>query len=124
MVSKTYWVGLALVVLGIVGFVGSGAQSLTALIPSVIGAILAGLGFAARHDGRRKLMIHIAIVIALIGFLGSIGGLIQLVDLITGDEVKRPWAVAVQSVMAVVLLGYLIVAIKSFVDARSGRNAV
>jgi multisubunit Na+/H+ antiporter MnhF subunit len=124
MVSKTYWVGLALVVLGIVGFVGSGAQSLTALIPSVIGAILAGLGFAARQDSRRKLMIHIAIVIALIGFLGSIGGLTQIVDLITGDDVERPWAVAVQSVMAVVLLGYLIVAIKSFVDARTSRNTV
>jgi multisubunit Na+/H+ antiporter MnhF subunit len=124
MVKRTYWVGFALVVLGLVGFVGSGAQSLTALIPSVVGAILAGLGFAARQGSRRKLMIHIAIVIALIGFLGSIGGLTQIVDLITGDEVERPWAVAVQSVMAVVLLGYLIVSIKSFVDARSGRDTV
>jgi hypothetical protein len=124
MAKMTYWVGLALVVLGIVGFVGSGAQSVTALIPSVVGAILAGLGIAARQDSRRKLMIHIALVIALIGFLGSIGGLIQLPDLITGDEVERPWAVAVQSVMAVVLLGYLIVAIKSFVQARSGRDTV
>jgi hypothetical protein len=124
MAKMTYWVGLALVVLGVVGFVGSGAQSVTALIPSVIGAILAGLGIAARQDSRRKLMIHIALVIALIGFLGSIRGLIQLPDLITGDEVELPWAVAVQSVMAVILLGYLIVAIKSFVGARSGRDTV
>lgn len=48
MAKTTRWFGLALVVLGIVGFIGSGAESLTALIPSVIGLVLAGLGFAGQ----------------------------------------------------------------------------
>jgi hypothetical protein len=121
MPKTTMWFGLALVVLGIVGFIGSGAESFTALIPTLIGLVLAGLGFAGRQEGRRALTMHIALVVALVGFLGSAMGLVDLPDLLAGEDLERPWAVAVQSVMAAVLLVYLVLAIKSFVDARKAR---
>jgi hypothetical protein len=121
MTKTTKWFGLALVVLGIVGFIGSGAESLTALIPSVIGLVLVGLGFAGQQEDRRALTMHIAVVVALIGFLGSAMGLADLPDLLAGEDLERPWAVAVQSIMAAVLLVYMVLAIKSFLDARKDR---
>jgi hypothetical protein len=121
MAKTTMWFGLALVVLGIVGFIGSGAESLTALIPSVIGLVLAGLGFAGQQEGRGALTMHIAVVVALIGFLGSAMGLADLPDLIAGKDLERPWAVAVQSIMAAILLVYMVLAIKSFLGARKAR---
>jgi hypothetical protein len=121
MTKTTTWFGLALVVLGIVGFIGSGAESLTALIPSVIGLVLVGLGFAGQQEDRRALTMHIAVVVALIGFLGSAMGLADLPDLLAGEDLERPWAVAVQSIMAAVLLVYMVLAIKSFLDARKDR---
>ena len=121
MAKTTIWIGLALVVLGIVAYVGSGADSVTALIPSVLGLVLAGLGLAGRDESRRALMMHIAVLVALVGFLGSVMGVVDLPDLIAGDPVERPWAVAAQSIMAAVLLVFLVLAIKSFIDARKAR---
>ena len=121
MAKVTIWFGAALVVLGIVGYLGSGAASPTALIPTVVGAVLAGLGFAGEREERRALMMHVAAVVALLGFLGSAMGLVSLPDLVTGEDVERPWAVGVQSVMAVVLAAYLALSIRSFVAARKAR---
>ena len=121
MAKVTIWFGAALVVLGIVGYLGSGAASPTALIPTVVGAVLAALGFAGEREERRALMMHVAAVVALLGFLGSAMGLVSLPDLVTGEDVERPWAVGVQSVMAVVLAAYLALSIRSFVAARKAR---
>ncbi len=123
MANVTIWFGAALMVLGIVGYVGSGAASPTALIPTVVGAILAALGAAGRREDRRALTMHVAAVVALLGFLGSAMGLASLPDLLTGEDLERPWAVGVQSVMAVVLAVYLVLSIRSFIAARRARLA-
>jgi hypothetical protein len=114
---------VTLVVLGIVGYVGSGAESPTALIPSVVGLVLAALGFVGQREDRQAMAIHIAVVVALVGFLGSAMGLADLPDLLAGEDLERPWAVAVQSIMAVVLFIYLVVSIRSFIAARKAREA-
>ncbi len=123
MANVTIWFGAALMVLGIVGYVGSGAASPTALIPTVVGAILAALGAVGRQEDRRALTMHVAAVVALLGFLGSAMGLVSLPDLLTGEDLDRPWAVGVQSVMAVVLAVYLVLSIRSFIAARRTRVA-
>lgn len=123
MANVTIWFGAALMVLGIVGYVGSGAASPTALIPTVVGAILAALGAAGRREDRRALTMHVAAVVALLGFLGSAMGLVSLPDLLTGEDLDRPWAVGVQSVMALVLAVYLVLSIRSFIAARRTRVA-
>lgn len=121
MAKVTIWFGGALVVLGIVGYVGSGAASPTALIPAVVGVILVALGVAGRQEDRRALTMHAAAVIALLGFLGSAMGLVSLPDLVTGKSLERPWAVGVQSAMAFILAIYLALSIRSFVAARKAR---
>jgi hypothetical protein len=113
--------GAALVVLGLVGYIGSGADSVTALIPSVFGVVFVVLGVVGRSDDRRALTMHLAALLALVGIAGSVTGLIDLPDLLAGNDVERPWAVAVQSIMAVALVVYLVFAVRSFIAARRTR---
>jgi hypothetical protein len=122
MARVTIGFGAALVVLGIIGFIGSGAESVTALIPSFFGAVFVALGVIGRADERRALTMHIAAFLALVGIAGSVTGLVDLPDLLAGNDLERPWAVAVQSIMAVVLVVYLVLAVRSFIAARRARG--
>lgn len=121
MARITIGFGLALVVLGIFGFVGSGAESVTALIPSFFGVVLAVLGFVGQNPDRRALTMHIAALLAFVGIGGSFSGLLDLPDLIAGNDLDRPWAVGVQSIMVVLLVVYLVLAVRSFIAARRER---
>ncbi|PKL85730.1 MAG: hypothetical protein CVV22_06100 [Ignavibacteriae bacterium HGW-Ignavibacteriae-1] len=114
----TIGLGAVLVLLGLGSYVGSGAQSVTALIPAFIGLPILILGLIARNEGRRKIAIHIAIVLVLLGFIGTVPGVFKLFSHLGGAEIERLAAVYVQSIMAVLCFIYLIFAVKSFVDAR------
>ena len=67
-------------------------------------------------------MMHGIAALALIGFAGSVRGLSTLVDLLGGHDVTRPLAAVMQSIMAVLTLGFVILAVKSFIDARRQRS--
>jgi hypothetical protein len=121
MAGVTVSVGVVLLILGAVGYVGSGGASVTALIPAFFGIVLAALGAAGRSESRRALTMHIAAAVALLGFLGSAMGLPKLPALLMGEPLDRPWAVGVQSAMAVILAVYLALSIRSFVAARRAR---
>ena len=114
-------IGIALVFLGLAGYVGSQAASLTALIPAVFGLALYLLGMMARRENRRKLAMHIAVVVGLIGFAGSVRGLGGLVQMLAGGAVLRPMAVISQSIMAVLTAIFVALCVKSFIDARRKR---
>lgn len=60
---------------------------------------------------------HAAVVVALLGFLGSIRGLLRIGDVFDGTA-ARPAAIVAQTIMAVLTLGYIVVAVRSFVKAR------
>ncbi|MDQ4069454.1 MAG: hypothetical protein M3203_08300 [Actinomycetota bacterium] len=117
-VKATIGFGVALVVLGVVAYAGSGAESVTALIPSFFGIVLVALGVAGRREGWRAVSMHMAAVVALLGLLGGAMGLPDLPDLLTGEDLERPWAVGTQSAMAVILAVYLVLSIRSFIAAR------
>lgn len=121
MARITIGFGVALVVLGIVGFVGSGAESVTALIPTFFGVVFAALGFVGQNPERRALTMHIAALLALLGIVGSAPGVLDLPDLIAGNDLERPWAVGVQSIMVLLLVVYLVLAVRSFIAARRER---
>ena len=121
MANITIGIAFALIVLGLAGYFGSGAASPTALIPAVFGALLLALGALARNPNRRKLAMHVAVVVGLLGFAGSVPGLLKLPDLLGGDAVERPAAVIAQSIMAVLMGIFVALCIKSFVDARRTR---
>src|SRR5579863_5746783 len=73
MAKVTLVFAVLLVVLGLVGYFGTGSQHATALIPTWFGLALGVFGFLAisPNPGRRKLFMHINVTIGLLGFLGA-----------------------------------------------------
>ena len=121
MANTTIGFGIVLIVLGVGGYFGSDRVSLTALIPAAFGLLLLIFGALARDEKRRKMAMHIAVTVGLLGFLGTVSGLFQLPTLLSGGEVARPGAVVSKSIMAVLMAIYVGMCVKSFIDARRRR---
>ena len=121
MPSTTLALGVALIILGLSGYFLTGAASPTALIPAGFGLVIALAGLLARDERKRKHAMHAAVVVALLGFLGSLRGLLQIGDLFDGTA-ARPAAIVAQTIMAVLTLGYIVMAVRSFVNARRVRS--
>jgi len=120
--SLTIGLGVVLVIIGLAGYFLTGGVSLTALIPAAFGLVITIAGVIARDEGKRKHAMHAAVLVALLGFLGSVRGLLQIGALVDGTA-ARPAAVVSQSIMAVLTLGYIVMAVRSFVRARASRQA-
>lgn len=112
-------IGVLLVVVGVGGYVMTGAASATALIPAVIGVLLVALAVWGKKPTATKHAMHGAMVVALVGAAGSARGLMQLTALLGGGEVARPAAVYSQSITAVLLLFLIVAGIRSFMRART-----
>jgi hypothetical protein len=120
--STTIALGAALIVLGLGGYGLTGAASLTALIPAAFGLLLVLAGFLARDDRWRMHAMHAAVVVALLGFLGSVRGVFGLARVFDGTA-ARPAAIVSQTIMALLTLVYVILAVRSFIAARKARRA-
>lgn len=120
MASTTIAFGVVLIVLGIASYFLTGGVSITALIPSFFGIALALAGLIARDERKRKHAMHGAVLIALLGFGGTVGGLLKIGSALDGTA-ERPAAVIAQSIMAVLMAIYLVMAINSFIAARRNR---
>lgn len=118
MSNVSRFVGLALMAVGIGGYVLTDMTSPTALIPAAFGLVISMLGYYGRQEATRRTAMHLSMGIALAGLLGSIRGLWSLPALLSGAETARPAAVISQSAMAVILLVYLAMGFKSFRAAR------
>jgi len=118
--STTIALGVALIIVGLAGYFLTGGVSKTALIPAAFGLVIAFSGLMARDDRKRKHAMHAAIAVALLGFLGSVRGLLQIGSVFDGTA-ARPAAVVAQTIMAVLTLGYIVIAVRSFVQARRRR---
>lgn len=116
--------GVLLILIGIAGYaygMTGGNASLTALIPALFGIVLAVLGFAARaKENLRKHLMHAAAALGLLGFLATATSFLKIPALFDGTA-ERPAAVVSQLVMSVVCLVFVILCVKSFVDARRNR---
>jgi hypothetical protein len=116
--NLTIGLGAALILLGAGGYFGTGRQSMTALIPAAFGAVFVVLGLLAQGATRRKHTMHAAAGLAVLGLAGSIGGVIKAFKWLGGTEPARPAAVVSQSIMAVLLIIFLVLCIRSFIAAR------
>lgn len=122
MANITVGFGGVLVLLGIVGYVSTGAQSPTALIPAAIGIVLVVMGLLARKPRLRMHAMHGAALAGLIGFAGSVGGLAPFVRMLAGETINRPAAAIARSLMAVLCLAFVALTVRSFVVARLARR--
>ena len=123
MLKATFTYAVLLILLGLIGFLATGAASITALIPAFLGIVVLIFAFVGRSDNRRAMAMHIVAALALLGFLGTVTGIFKTITLITGGEVARPSAVISQAVMSLLSIGYLIPSVMSFIQARRARAA-
>ena len=121
MPSTAIFCGVLLILIGISGSgyaTANGSASLTALIPAILGLILAVLGFLAKgRESLRKHLMHVAVVAGLLGFLATVSSFLKIPALLAGTA-ERPAAVAAQFATALVCLVFVVLCVKSFVDAR------
>jgi hypothetical protein len=124
MANTSIGFGMALVLLGIGGYFGTGAQHATALIPAAAGILLLVFGVLARNPKLRMHAMHGAALIGLLGFFGSVSGVPQLLKLMAGAAIARPAAAVSRSIMAVLCLAFVVLTVRSFVAARIARKKV
>ena len=122
MSSTTLAFAFAYLVLGIGGFVLTGSTHKTALIPCVFGVLFLVFGLLARKDNLRKHVMHAAVLIALLAFLGTARSLSHLPELLNGTA-EKPAAITTQSLNASLSLLYIILAVRSFIQARRARSS-
>src|SRR5688572_30910015 len=107
MPSTSIACGTLLVLIGILGYINgvtTNHASVTALIPAFFGIVLLLLGILARKsEGLRKHLMHVAVIVALIGFLASAGRLLSKLG-----ELSYNAAVVSQVSMALVCLLFVI----------------
>ena len=124
MAKATIGFGVALVILGIIGFAATGSAHPTALIPTWFGLALVVFGLLARTEDARKRMLwmHIAVTVGLLGFVFP--GVMSVTAYVKahGGALARPAATEEQAVMAVICLVFVAMCIRSFIAARRGRN--
>jgi len=118
--------GAVLVAIGVIGYAGAtpdaeGKVSPTALIPAVIGGIIALCGLLAFGEKLRKHVMHFAAVVGVLGFLG---GFMPLIRQNMKGKPFDPSAPAAMNglLMSFVCLVFVGLCVQSFIDARRARK--
>jgi uncharacterized membrane protein len=114
--------GVIFIILGLVAYFGISSESITALIPAFLGLPMLILGWVAQNEKYLKHAMHGAAVLALLGFGGTVGGLIKFFRMIGGEQFERGSAITVQAIMALLCLIFLVFAVRSFIDARRNKK--
>lgn len=121
MAKVTLIFAVLLAALGLIGYLGTGSQHPTALIPLWIGVAMGVFGLLAisPNEGRRKLFMHFNVTIGLLGFLGgaieAIRGYVHARSAgIEPDQI----ALASKVTLAGLLFIYVILCVRSFIAAR------
>ncbi|MEM1041056.1 MAG: hypothetical protein AAGI91_00355 [Bacteroidota bacterium] len=112
----TITVASILILTGVAAYVGSGTNSVTALIPSFLGLAIAGLWALARaKPDLGKHAMHGVAVVALLGALGSLG---RVVPALLGGDIALPVAFAAQLVTTVLCVWLIVAAVRHFRATR------
>ena len=118
--------GAVLVLLGVGVYLSVGERAPTSLIPAVFGLLLLVAGALANTEdvSRRKLWMHIAVTLGLVGFVFPLArSLPRLIELAKGQAIVRPLAVEEQMAMAGICLVYTVLCVRWFVARRRERVA-
>ncbi|MGB7158797.1 MAG: hypothetical protein WBD40_12060 [Tepidisphaeraceae bacterium] len=121
----TILLGVLLIMLGLVAYLGlqeaGQPRSITAMIPAFLGLPLVALGAIALKPHLRKHAMHAAVVIGLLGFLGTAKGLIGALRWIMGTAPEHPTRIAVQAITGALCAVFVALCIRSFIAARRAR---
>lgn len=112
MTRLTFVVGGILTAVGLVSYLASGASSMTALIPSLLGVLMLIAAFVSRSPKARRGAFHASLVLAILGLAGSVMNVARLGELFAGTA-ERPMAVIASTITFAVLIVFLVVGIAS-----------
>ena len=122
MAPITLLFALAYILLGLGGFVLTGSVHKTALIPCAFGILFVLFGLLAFKEKLRKHAMHAAVLIALLAFVGTAKALAHLPELFNGTA-EKPASIITQSLNAGLSILYIILAVRSFIQARRARSS-
>jgi peptidoglycan/LPS O-acetylase OafA/YrhL len=125
MARVTYVFGILLVALGLIGYWGTGSIHPTALIPAWFGLALVAGGLLAisPSEGRRKLFMHINVTVGLLGLIGAIVSALREYGHARSLGADPDWkALSAQLAMAGLLLIYVNLCVRSFIQVRRSRQ--
>jgi uncharacterized membrane protein len=117
----TVLLALVLIATGVGFYLGTGRESATALIPAFLGVPIGICGIVAHREGARKIAMHLALVFAVVGIAGTARGVLGLANHLGGEASDRPAALWAQTIVALLLLIFLILGVRSFIAARRSR---
>ena len=111
--------GAVLILVGVAGYALSDFASVTALIPAIFGFVMIGLGLVGRRDDQRvRLAVYGIGGLALLGVLGSLRGIPDIVGLATGSADASTLAAVTQGTMILVGLVLLGAAVRDLATGR------
>lgn len=125
MAKTTIIFAVLLIALGLAGFFYTGSAHPTALIPAAFGLVMGLFGILAMspNESRRKLFMHINVT------LGTVGCLMAAFRALTSYGAARSHgvdpdyiALTTQLIMAGLLLNYVVLCVKSFIEVRRARE--
>ena len=112
--------GVLMVLIAPISMAAAGTFAKTAMIPAAFGAILLVCGLIATNPNLRKHAMHGAAVVGLLGALGGVG--MSVPKLVKGVTLERPIAVYSQLALGILSAVFVLLAVKSFVNARKARQ--
>ncbi|KAB1644819.1 hypothetical protein [Gulosibacter chungangensis] len=115
----TIGLGIILILVGLVSYIVTSFASWTALIPAILGALILISGLIGLKN--QKIGIHIALVFALLGIIGTAMNVFKLGELFAGTA-ERPAAIIASTITFVLLIVYIVVGVRSFINARRWKN--
>lgn len=119
---QTFTFSILLILLGLVGYFGTGRISIFALIPTWLGILILICGIFALSHRFTKTFMHIAVVLASLGFLGSCPGIIKMIKMLMGISIPLPQEAIAQSIMSLLCLVYVLICFKWFLNNRRKKS--
>ena len=112
--------GIFLILWGIIVSFISGSSSATSYIPSFLGLPIIIFSYLAiKFNSKKKLFMHIVVILGLIIFLG---GLDVIRSFISGNAFENFWADVSKIMMLLTGVYFLIQCVRSFIFARQNRE--
>lgn len=122
MTKTTTTFGTIFIFLGLLGWFLTDRVSMTALIPTFFGLTMVVLArIAELKENLRKHIMHAVVLIVLLGVFGSASGLVKFIGSLFGGELERPIAVYLQALYAVLSIAFIVLAVRSFIEARRAK---
>ncbi|MEE2662961.1 MAG: hypothetical protein VX681_02485 [Myxococcota bacterium] len=118
MARTTIGIGVLLIVIGLIGYFGSGRVSVTALIPAFFGTPIALLGTLSLRESRRKACVHAAVVLGVLGAGGAGSRSLPNIGALLSGEAESAFGTSMQLLMFVVCLVFVALCVRSFIAAR------